>query len=221
MHGSAEIHDFQRLKQLVEQFNQLGEAIAFSQTLPVAVKDLARHVESEIAHQKDANTRAKLREQLKTQTDPKKLAKESGLYQDPTLLKNLRLFVEFSNPGGFEITLKTPDGGGFAFKGVLDRRWLRMPPDLLRSLYGSSIDMPITMVGQVTHIPGLSQSKETSPPAPASDKASMRDGYRGMFQASKEIDRIFLESASQVEIVMCPLAIYRQQLVGAGDRGRG
>ena len=101
------------------------------------------------------------------------------------------------------------------YRGVLDRQWLRTRPEFLRSLYGVYPVAEWTMVGQVTHLPGLPEPVNTSSAnngatAGDSGQPSMRDPFRGMFKSTSVFERMFLESDERVEVMVVPLAIYRE-----------
>jgi hypothetical protein len=110
------------------------------------------------------------------------------------------------------------------FSGVLDKRWLRMPPEFLRSLYGGTIEWKWTMVGQLTYLSGATAvtqediDKFTKPvldePAPEGDQApqpiSMRQPLRTVFERLRFFERVALESGKDIEIIISPIAIYRE-----------
>jgi hypothetical protein len=216
--GTAEVEDYTRLNALMEKFNTLGEAIAYAtvgnnETLNQAVEDLQNTAEN----LKDRNAKARAKITIGKQADrnrlAKKLAEETGLHQDEQNFKNLRMFSEIFYPDGFDITIVPIRGeDNVAFRGVLDKRWLRTRPDLLRALYGGYVESEWTMVGQVTYLPGVALPKTQEVLATPSDESnpSMRDPFRNMFRSARVIERMFLESKRRSEVVICPIAIYRE-----------
>ena len=219
--GAAEIEDYSRINVFMEKINPLAEAIAYAITKSDESTAALRELEDTIRGIKDRNKKVKAREQIKAIKDPKHLAKEMGLSQDEQLLKYLRLFVDMFYPEGFEITVVPAQGvEDVVFRGVLDKRWLRVRPDLLRALYGGFVESNWTMVGQVTYLPGgkLPQiehalnivSKESGK---KEESPSMRDPFRNIFRASMDFERMFLESKQRIEVIVCPLAIYRQMAI--------
>lgn len=209
--GCAEIGDFQRLRVMLEKYNVLGEAIAYSHLVNARSDESSSTSEEKIASIKDRNSRARARELTKKHGDAKSIAKELGLYQEPELLKNLQAFLDFFGMDPYEIVFPVSDQP-VAFRGVLDRKWLRIQPELLRSLYGTSLEGPVTIVGQITHLPHLKRDL-TAPDSPRSPirppseaNPSMRDSYQSMFKAARALEHMFLESDNRVEVVVCPLA---------------
>ena len=216
--GTAEIEDYNRFKAFTEKFNSIAEAIAYASAHSEENKATLSALESSVNRIEDRNKKARAQEGLKKVKDPKYLAKQMGLSQDETLLKNLRLFTEMFNPEGYEITIIPSGGtGDLVFRGILDKRWLRVQPNLLRSLYGAFVESKWIMVGQPTYLPGTKipelteslgrqGSEESKMEAP-----SMRDPFRNMFRAARFLENMFLESKQRIEVIVCPLAIYRER----------
>jgi len=224
--GTAEIADFQRLRLFLEKFNVLGEAIAYSHVVKAGSDDSSSNSEKEIASLKDRNARARARELAKKHGDAKSIAKELGLYQKPELLDNLKAFLDFFGMDPYEIVISVLDQPDVAFRGVLDRKWLRIQPELLRSLYGTSIEGPVTIVGQITHLPRLESLPRVAdtPRRPIREQSelnpSMRDAYQNMFKSGQSLEHMFLESDNRVEVIVCPLAVYRERTVRIAEERR-
>jgi hypothetical protein len=177
-------------------------------------------LEAQVADLNDRNERAKMHQLLKKYSDFKHLAKEMGLHQDEKLLENLQLWTETFRPNGFEIDFK-PEGlpDEFIFRAVLDKKWLRIQPDTLRMLYGTNVLSPWTMVGQITYLPGDGQladrifKMQNSDAEVDPDNPSMRDPFRNMFATTRVLERMFFESQTRIEVLVYPLAIYREALL--------
>ncbi len=217
--GAAEIEDYIRLNTIMGKFNEIGEAIAYAMVL--GEEELSKAIgelQQTIEQIPDRNMKAKAKDRLGKQTDKRALAKhrakEVGLHQDEQNLKNLNLISELFYPEGFDVTITPDEGdGSVVYRGVLDKKWLRVHPDLLRALYGGFVESKWTMVGQITYLPGvkLPQKEETPDSTGGEDEnPSMRDPYRNMFRSSRGIERMFLESKGRIDVVVCPLAIYRE-----------
>jgi hypothetical protein len=205
--GTAEIEDYNRLKVFMEKFNSLGEAVAYS---------IIKAGESEIielenkAKTASASDKKQLTDRIKGMRDPKLLSKNMGLHQDEKLLDNLKKFVEIFNPEGFEITIKPHQCyENIVFRGIVDKKWLRVKPEFLRALYSGLVNMQWTMVGQITFLP-LKGFKLEESEVRVNTPDSLRDPFRAIFQGMRGFDSMFLESQQRTEILVCPLAIYRE-----------
>ncbi|MCA9123867.1 MAG: hypothetical protein H6821_01015 [Planctomycetaceae bacterium] len=232
--GNAEIEDYERFKMFMENFNKIGEAIAYAAVTTVANPQAAKDKWQEMKTIKNKDERKRAEAEYRKLSDTTGLAKETakqiGLQQDETSLANLRFFTELFYQSGFDVTV-TPSGGSFpSYRGQVEKRWLRLQPDRLRWLFGGYTDSNWTMVGHVTCIPSLIEwptADETSvtPPveastaaelltaqleADASETPSLRDPFRQMFRAAGLFERMFMDSEERTEVIVCPLAIYRE-----------
>lgn len=162
--GQAEIEDYARLNVYLDRFNELADAIGYAQLTQLRETTTAAWMEREreINAISDRNLKSKESRRLQHEKDNfkkevNKLLEDIGLRQDEQMLANLRLFIEIFNPDGFGLTVSPTIGNGeIVYRGVLDKRWLRIQPPLLRALYGQAVTSKWTMVGKVTYIPSAS-----------------------------------------------------------------
>lgn len=214
--GTAEVEDYSRANVFMEKVNSFAEAVAYFISQSEQLKNKINELEKQ-AKIATASERSQLKDQIKKISDPKLLSKEMGLHQDEKSLNHLKQFVENFHPGGFEITIK-PDQRceNIVFRGIVDKKWLRVKPELLRALYSGLVKMQWTMVGQITFLPLKGFKLEepevnlNTPNTLENHSPSLRDPFRGIFQAMRSFDSMFLESHQRVEILVCPLAIYRE-----------
>lgn len=223
--GFVVIEDYARLEHFTSKFNRFGEIIAYATTTSDTTKGLIKDIKEQAATITDRNQKAKLLEQVKSISDPKLVAKNSGLHQEEEMLKNLAFWNQMFRNEALEINVMPLDlVDQFVFRGVVDRSWLRIKPDLLRMLYSGAVASEWTMVGQITYLPGdggmvdkqFVSRNESKPDDP--NNPSIRDPFQKMFAASRTIERMFFESRSQIEIIVCPLAIYREGSVNIGPK---
>jgi hypothetical protein len=228
--GLVEIEDFNRMTVFFDKFNDLGEAIAYASTVNPEAAAALQSIEQSVNTIKDRNERAKAKELVRQRTDVKKLAQSMGLSQDQKLLNNLKLFSEMFARDLFFVTIIPQETAGrVVYRAVLNTKWLRVQPSLLRALYGLYPQCIWTLVGQVTHLPPpvtpsappgvASTAGESSVASPTTQTPpSMRDPYRNMFKSSSELEKMFLESHERIEVVVFPLAIYREYKVASSAK---
>lgn len=206
--GVGEVEDYSRLDKFLTHFNKLGEAIAFALSQSSGISEAVKTLEDAAQTKRDRNQKARATAAAKSAGDKaiKTIARESGLHQDHRLIEGLKLFTEIFNPAGLEVVV-TPDGsdGDVVIKAVLNRRWLRVGADFLRTLHAGNPAAGWTIVGQVTHRPGAA-ALPTRPDA----GSSMRAAFGNMFRASREVERLFFESNDREELIVSPLAVYRE-----------
>jgi hypothetical protein len=252
--GKTEIEDYNRVKVFAKKFNELVGKLAFAEK--ITQLGISLYQLEAIAKATTGNEKGNLRKLLQTFKDPTQLAQEKGYYQDEELMQLVDMVTEMFYPDGFEITIKPMKGvEGVVFRGVIDRKCLRLQPNFLKALYGGYTDFEWTMLGQITYMPGgqpletlqlltptpsvtegtaeggsqLEQEAEGSanresqgePPLTPQQKPaelpSMRDPFRTVFGGLSTLERMFLESKQRVEIIMYPLAIYRETLLPIND----
>lgn len=177
--GKAEIEDYARIKQFTEQFNEIVEGIAYASINTLEpLKELQQQIPNTIqalqASLKGKNDTQRREihqqiQQLKKVQDPKEFLKETavalGLRQDPILLSHISNWLEVFYPNGYEITIvPQTQSDRVVFRGILDRKFLRLHPQYLRSLYGGYVNTEWVIVGQVTYLPGTGiPDLETTP----------------------------------------------------------
>jgi len=216
--GSAEIEDYSRLQEFIKDFNRLGDAIAYALALSTVNPVEKAELWKEIKGTKEKRRKTQLERQLKAH-DPKAIAKriaeEVGLKQDQQTLDNLMLFANKFYEDGYDITIAPSAESGYpAYRAPIDKRWLRTSPRMLRSLFGSYAESNWVIVGHATYFPGCNvppvADKPDDLPEVDEDRPMMRDQYRNLFRSSQTFERMFLESQVRDEIIVCPLAIYRE-----------
>jgi hypothetical protein len=222
--GRAEIEDYDRYEVYAEHFNQIAETIAYAQLSGKDThKDQVLRLAEQIANEPNNGKRKTLEDQLRRLTDAKPKARELGLLQDPKLLENLKFFARLFRPSAYEVIITPHEKPIMHYRGVLNKDWLRYSPELITAMCGGQSEFAWTMVGTVTHLPRTfvdPSAQETAVPkderpAPRTpeeqeDDPMMLDAFRNMFRHERKFERMFLESDISVDIVLLPLAIYRE-----------
>ncbi len=217
--GYVEIEDYQNLDSLLEKFNKIGESIAHSM-MSSSAEIMAR--KNELAKrlvESSSKNKKEIQEQINNLSNPKFIAKDSKLWQDPILLENLRFIVKTFGSDGYHVVLSPKNNIDIRYKGILNRAWLRDDPMLIRSLYGGESKNAWSMVGVITYFPEEnSADKEIVKNIKAGcEENSNTDGdvmildaYRNMFRATRVFEKMFMKSNDGTEVIVSPLAIYRE-----------
>lgn len=231
--GPAEIEDYQRFTYSSEHFFELMTDVAWvSQS--GAAKTLLGLMEGQVeelqqqAKNSTGGERSRLNSQIadiqrevKEYQDParlkKKLIAQMGWNVDPAFMESItRLFRHFS-PDNFEVTILPSEGcEGVVFRGILDKRLLRVQPEYLRVLYEGSVNKKWTMVGEVTHFPNAKQPNESvgfvqpTSQGTSENDPGLKDAMRAIFTSLDEMEGKFFESTKRVELRVRPLAIYQE-----------
>lgn len=230
--GAAEISDYARLADLVENFNQLGFGIAYMQSQESGeYNDFVAGLMTEFARLYDLyqNTEEAEKKQLLEQQignfpkldDQEQLIRafafSKQLQYNPFYLSSIKQILDLCQRDAFEVAIVPQNEvEGFSFRGVLDKQWLRLKPDYLRTLYGGVVNSSVVMTGQITHIPEtvhdalpdaqeLFQHEEVLSP-----DVTVRDAFQSIFNKMRNVDKIFFGSKKRTEFLVRPLAIYQE-----------
>ncbi len=209
--GQAEIEDYERIRTYFKKFNELVEVIAYStKSSDVEHKGKVLDLIVKISQASNNEQRKKHQQELDKLTNAVSKAKEMNLLQDQVLLDNLAMFPEVFNPDGYDVVITPKNNEAIQYRGVLDRSWLRVSPQLINNMYGGQSAAPWTMVGIITHIQGTYIKPKSVEIAQDSENPMMLDAFRNLFRGIRTFDRMFLESKVNTEIILSPLAIYRE-----------
>lgn len=232
--GSAVVDDYKRLAAFLNGFNELGAGIAYVSTFQSGEIESARldlearkaDLKAKLQSSKNPLERSELKNQigaLESLEQPTKFfqafAATKGLYQDPVFLSGLKIMLEMFRPNTYEISITpSPSDEARTFRSVLDRRWLRTDPEYLRSLYGgSAIATNLVMVGQLTSLlnTGEAISAAEAISAETAGEESIKDVSHKMFRIMSVLDEMMTASKQKPEILVHPLAIYKEIIVPA------
>lgn len=220
--GNVEIEDYQHLDKFLERSNDLMTSIAILETHSDENRARIRELENLIGAEKDRNRKAALREQLKGLQNAVLRAQALGLLTDEELIQALILILETFYGEGLEISITLPSIPYTTFRGVIDREWLRFRPELLRSLYGGVVKSRWTMVGQITSLLryDIENIDFLNIGLTAEDLAkakSIREPIRALFNRIRAMEEMLSHSALRREVVVYPLAIYREMEIAIPD----
>lgn len=185
--GKAIIQDYDRLKLYSEKFNDLGKILAYS-----TYSSLSQ------TNKKTSNI-----------NNVNDLAKKLGLQVDKTLLDNIKTLTEFFNKDGYDIIISASNSTKILYRGIINKKYLRVHPDMLRTLYGDEPPMEWTLVGMITYIPAFDADNNLLKES-TNNNLSISDAYQTMFQSYREIERTFFEGNEIKKIHIAPIAIYTE-----------
>lgn len=166
--GNAEIHDYSRLSNFTKNFNKICEDISYIQLSSVGITD---YLEGIIDNQIEALEEEKnVKNNHKKKSIENKISalvdKKTDMINNLTVLHSKSLgridskfkdiLMEWMNefyPDGYEFTIVPEENEEIVYRGVLDKKYLRLNPTYVRALYGEKLNSNWVMVGQVTYIP--------------------------------------------------------------------
>lgn len=193
--GKVKIHNYNRMKMYLKEFNNIGEIVAYS-------------IYSSNTDSSEENKRGKQKYEDNKQI--KEIIKEKGLKQDQKTLDGLNKMIELFNDDGFELIIQG-DNQEIIYRVVLDTAYLRLNTDMLRILYTQNPINEWTIVGQITYLPNIQMNKNTNNDQDVDEQLGMREAYKNMIDVTASFEDIFFISNKNIEITVTPIAIYREQ----------
>jgi hypothetical protein len=204
--GLATFTDVAAIKQHVEQFNKVGQAITYVSGYAEVNQEITA-LRDMVARAKTGSEKGKLMQQMKElQSRTAKAAEFSGLRMDPDFLAHLALLLEYGF--GADLQLRVTLGAeaeALQFDAPLDRRFLRESESSLVRKYARKTQRPLTLVGVVT------QAGEVAPP-PASrslEGGNMKQAVTQMVDGIAGVEGTFFGRRAH-EVVIDPIAVYRE-----------
>ncbi len=193
--GKVKIHNYNRMKMYLEEFNNIGEIVAYS----IYSSSTDSSTENKSGKQKYEDNK-QIRE----------IIKENGLKQDQEMLNGLKKMIELFNDDGFELIIQG-DNQEIIYRVVLDTTYLRLNTDMLRILYTQNPMNEWTIVGQITYLPNIETNKNTNNNQDVDEQPGIREAYKNMIDVTASFEDIFFISNKNIEITVTPIAIYREQ----------
>ncbi len=202
--GKVVFNDMNMLKTTIENFNELGEALAYITNFE-NMEEVRNQFEKAAENTKDRNQKAKLKQRLKSLTNIEKLAKDQGLWQDQDLLKHLDFILNYGFQDQFAVQIPI---GSYTFSAECKREDFREDEHLLVRKYSRLAEKEFVIVGTV------SQSSNN----PVDNQEVENELFE--FQHLKEAIMFLIEKLTVVEssfvgrvtneIIIDPIAIYRE-----------
>jgi hypothetical protein len=224
--GQAEIADFQRIKTVFDEFNNIAKALHYVSTYDErqTIEAVKAELWDKVKAEKDRNRKAKLKGQV-TELE-RQLDEQSGAQMDDTFLEDISYITDMFCSDRLEVTIHPTEDSEVIFRGILGKQWLRVPAEFLRALYGGYPAPNWTMVGHLTYLPvpkvaspdiddELPEDNESDTTGLNGEEepSTMRDAYRNLMTAYQEVEKSFTDSEDFVEVIVWPLAIYRETVV--------
>lgn len=188
--GKVKIHNYERMKMYLEEFNNIGEVIGRS------VYNQQKEV--------DINGEMSGKQMYDERRSFEKFLRDNDFCRDKKDLDGLKKMIEIFNNNGFEMLLEDSENC-FRYRTIINKKFLRLEPELLRILYTQNPMEEWTIVGQITYFKTDKDEDEKVEPL------GLRDSYNNMINVAAGLENTFFDSQSVTEITIKPLAIYKQQ----------
>lgn len=204
--GSAIFNDVKAICDLLNNFNEFGEAMTYLLTQGERAK-LQEIADQKMKEEKDRNTRSKIRDELKKLNNIQKLARKQGLSLDEGFIEKLKLVLDYGYSNHFELQIY-PFEQQFAcpfFSALLKRDRLREDDSLLVKKFSRQAQGEFYLLGIVCQCPQTESIRQTENP----ESEHLRGAISNMVSNLKSLEDTFTGRLEN-EIILDPLAVYRE-----------
>lgn len=213
--GSAIFNDIKAICDLLKEFNRFGEAITYVTTYEERAKG-QKLAEKKLEGEKDRNTRAKMKANLKSLNNIQRLAREIGLHFDEGFLENLKYLLDYGYSEQFELQIypfEKQSEHPF-FSALLKRDCLREDASLLIKKYSRQVQGEFYLLGIICQCPQVeliesTENSELIEPTENSEPPHLRQAIGDMVSNLKSLEDNFIGRLGN-EIILDPLAVYRE-----------
>jgi hypothetical protein len=193
-------NDSRQINELISNFNEFGEAISYV-TNYNAISEAKSQFEKAEESTKDRNAKLRLKQDLKNLTSVSKIARETGLQQDPKFLECLSLLLKFGFNDHLEIQQRRKN---LLYSSVLKREFLRESEDVIIRKYSRKPEKNIIVFGIITQFSGGVDIKLNE-----GDDLGMKEALMNLVEYLANIEQTFTGRLSN-EIVIDPIAVYTE-----------
>ncbi|PSQ96779.1 MAG: hypothetical protein BRD55_05760 [Bacteroidetes bacterium SW_9_63_38] len=224
--GTALLEDYDMLGAICERWLEIADALVAAHVFQEygfsgerELQRLRQEIKKLLSKTDDESRAKTLKSQLHSLPSDfddifNQAAKNMGMHEQKEWIEqHLGLFNDLFHGDSSSVSLTREDDEGVAFNAPLDDAHLRTEKGRLRLLYNGSWLGAWTLVGQVTALPDRYEDPGIEEVEAGGGSEHMRDNFRGMIGPVQEIYDSVYESESVAEVVLRPLALYRETVV--------
>lgn len=227
--GAAFLEDYDMLGAIFEQWIEIADALVAAHVFQEygfsgerELQRLRAEIKKLLAKTDDESRTKTLKSQLRSLPSDfddvfDQTAEQMGMHeQKEWITRHLGLFNDLFHGDSSSVSLTREGDEGVAFNAPLDDAYLRTNKGRLRQLYNGTRLGTWTLVGQVTAVPDTYEDPGVEEVEAGGGSEHMRDNFRGMIGPVQEIYDSVYESEAVAEVVLRPLALYRESTVKNG-----
>ena len=216
--GKITFHDVDAIRNLLSNFNGLGEAVAYVSTFP-HISEEPPDAQTRVGGSRNRGGQSKRSGSNSRLDTAKEVAKKKGMALDPTYLKKIGELLDLGYEGLFYVSL---DVGQYLFTATVQRQYFREPEELIVRKYSRSSDQEFVLVGSIAQGPkgadanpglgsvkGIPDLDSEVEPDNQVEITDLRDAIEIFTGVLHEFDEVFA-GKKENEIVLDPIALYRE-----------
>lgn len=224
--GAAFLEDYDMLGAIFEQWMEIADALVAAHVFQEygfsgerELQRLRAEIKKLLSKTDDESRTKTLKSQLRSLPSEfddvfEQTAQNMGMHEQKEWIEqHLGLFNDLFHGDSSSVSLSRESDEGVAFNAPLDDAYLRTDKGRLRQLYNGTRLGEWTLVGQVTAVPDRYEDPGVQEIEAGGGSEHMRDNFRGMIGPVQEIYDSVYESEAVAEVVLRPLALYRESTV--------
>jgi hypothetical protein len=221
--GAAFLEDYDMLGAIFEQWPEIADALVAAHVFQEygfsgerELQRLRAEIKKLLSKTDDPSRTKTLKSQLRSLPSDfddvfEQTAQDMGMHeQQEWIEQHLGLFNDLFHGDSSSVSLTREGDEGVAFNAPFDDAYLRTDKGRLRQLYNGTRLGEWTLAGQVTAIPSRYENPGVQEIEAGGGSEHMRDNFRGMIGPVQEIYDSVYESEAVAEVVLRPLALYRE-----------
>lgn len=186
--GYVTIEDYEHLSYLMDNFNDIGLALA------------------------NIQLRSKKEDEKQTNNSVEKYAKENGLKLDQKFTSSIVKIIENLHGKSMELLIENDSESlDVGFRALLDQEFLRFSPNILRNLYGYKPCMKWTMVGEVTDISYISETHQEK------NKTVFTEMFKHLNDADHSFSQATEDSSETIRVAPIAVYIDHESVTAAPE----
>lgn len=205
-------NDSKYIVDTINNFNALGEALTFVKHSEELIQ-LQSNLQSAINSTKDRNQKNKIKNTGNQKNWLVNLAKEAGLYLDPTFIGSLTNIVEYGYNGSFEVQIPFLTNDSYIlFSALLNRDLLSESELNIVKKYSRETEKEFTVFGIPTQVQTIKDKTSLYNKAIENmvvDNSSMKEAIMNMVASLTKVESTF-SGKLDYEYIIDPIAIYRE-----------
>ena len=209
--GKVIFNDMKILSNIVENFNNIGEAIGYL-TMQEEYKEQIKDVNKQLGNIKDRNQQSKAKQLVnKSKNIYKEFLKGSGLTLDDDFIKQVKYVLDFGYQGQFEIKMPFEiNDDKILISSILNREYLKEKEFELITKYSRKTEKDFTIFGILTQNERITALSDDEVQEDENNNTSiMKEAVLKLVDKLADVEKTF-NGRLDYEYIIDPIAVYRE-----------
>ena len=203
--AKAVFNDMKLIMSMLDSFNQIGEALTYFSNSEI-IEQAQRNLILSRNPKGDRITQSRVRQQQQIlEGSLLEAAKAAGLHMDPSLLKHMKVLLQYGFQDQFEVRMLTND---YTFSANLKREYIRENEQMFVKKYSRFSEKEFVLFGTVAQSSNIANYESQEEPLDTTP-THLKQIIMGMVEALSNVESTY-SGKLRDEIIIDPIAIYRE-----------